>query len=127
MFTIEIIRHIDASQTIIHYHPFAWLSWPIEALFLAWQRISESIRLALTGSCVVMTGGWVKERFVAVGDEKPRDRCRIIKTAVLSPLQTSTRYESRTEYLRAIDVGCSGLPVAHGKFSPVKKPGRQRD
>lgn len=127
MFRIEIIRHIDTSQTIIHYHPFAWLFWPLEALFLVWQKTSESIRLALTGSCVVMTGGWVKERFVAVGSQKTLDRCQIIKTTLFSPLQTSTRYESRTEYLRAVDVGCSGLPVAHGTCSPVKKAGRQGD
>lgn len=124
MFRLEIIRHIDASQTIIRYHPFAWLSWPIEALFLAWERISESIRLALTGSCVMVTGGWVKESSVAAGNEKISDRCRIIKTTVFSPLQTSTRYESGDEYLRAVEVGCSGIPIAHGKCSPFKKPGR---
>lgn len=124
MFSIEISRHDDETQTIFHYNPFAWLSWPLELLSLAWRKSSEALRLTFTGSCVVMSGGWVKEQIVVAEKTGLHARNKIIKMTVLSPYRTVTRYEARDDYLRAVENRYSDVLVATGSATPTTKRDR---
>lgn len=124
MFSIEISRHDDETQTIFHYDLFAWVSWPMELLKFAWRKSSEALRLTFTGSCVVMSGGWVKEQIVVAEQNGRLARNKIVQVTVLSPHRTVTRYEARADYLRALENRYSDVLVATGSARPMTKRDR---
>lgn len=121
MIIIEITKHDDKTQEIIHYSIFAWLGWPLELIDSCCRYLAEQARLAVTGSCVVFTGGWVKEQFVPSGGLDNPFSHRVLRTTKLMPYRTVTRYEDRADYLRAIEEGigstilCSGLACPRSK------------
>ena len=124
MFSIEISRHDDETQTIFRFNLFAWLSWPLELLRLAWQKSSEALRLTFTGSCVVLSGGWVKEQIVVEKKDGRFARNKIIQVTILPPCRTITHYEARADYLRVLENRYSDDLVATGSASPMTKRDR---
>lgn len=115
MIRIEITRHDDKAKEIIHYNIFAWLRWPLELIESGCRYLAEQIKLAVTGSCVVITGGWVKEQFVPSGGlDKPFSN-RALRTTTLKPHRTVTRYEDRADYRRAIEKGIGSTMLCSGQ------------
>ena len=124
MISIEITRHDDKAQGIIHYNIFAWLGWPRELIDSCYRYLAEQVRLAVTGSCVVFTSGWVKEQFVPTGGlDKPFSH-RVLRTTTLKPYRTVTRYEERADYRRAIEEGTGSAMIGCGQARPRSKNDR---
>ena len=121
MIRIEIAKHDDKAQEIVQYDLFAWFGWPLELIESAYRRLTEQIRLVVTGSCVVVTGGWVKERFVPTGGLNKPSSHRVLRTVKLMPYRTVTRYEDPSDYRRAIKEGIGSTMLCCGEARPRSK------
>lgn len=121
MIRIEIARHDDNAQEIIRYDLFAWIGWPLELIESGYLQLVEQIRMAVSGSCVVVTGGWVKERFVPTGGLNKPSSHHVLRTVKRMPYRTVTRYEDPSDFRRAIKEGIGSTILYCGQARPQSK------